>query len=195
MQQTAFILPGFRESGEAKGYLEIAKIFSEHGCNTQIISIQWNRRTMSDYIDEIRKAISGVSGEVYLLGFSFGAMIAAVIASEVKPQALFLCSLSPYFAEDLVRIPNSWKKAIGKRRMEDFATLSFKNIASDIFSRTFLFLGETEAKRYPAIARRSEEANRLIKNSQLIRIPKGKHDLHQDNYANIVKNIISQVIL
>lgn len=57
---------------------------------------------MTDYLEEYRRQLKHKENdEVYLFGFSLGAMLAFIIAKEVNAKKLILCSLSPFFKEDL----------------------------------------------------------------------------------------------
>jgi len=45
-----------------------------------------------------------------IIGFSFGAMVAFIASQKIRPKKLILCSLSPYFNEDLKKLRKGWKK-------------------------------------------------------------------------------------
>ncbi len=192
--KTVFIIPGFRESAATKGYKEVASIFRKRGYQAVIISIHWNHRTMTDYISQAKRAI-GKENDVILFGFSFGAIIAACIASESNVRSLFLCSLSPYFKEDLGGVPDSWKKFIGKRRLEDFSRRSFAKIASDIDCPTHICLGEKESKAFPSLKKRGMDASMRIKKSSMTVIPNAGHDLGDPAYQRGLSMLIEQKIV
>ncbi len=190
----AFIIPGLREHARSKGYAAIAKKFRERGCDVQIVNIDWNRKVMSEYITQFRKIAEKEKGDIYFLGFSFGAIIAFVVAFDIKPKALFICSMSSYFAEDLASIPTSWKNYIGKRQLADAAKRSFAPLAKGIQCPTYIFVGEKEAQKYPTIAERAKAAAKSIKHATLTIVPNGKHDLSQPEYRALVEQMIDQVI-
>ena len=54
------------------------------------------------------------------------------MTEKIKPKMLFLCSLSPYFKEDLKFLKKSWRNGIGKKRIEDLENFSFEELAKDI---------------------------------------------------------------
>jgi predicted alpha/beta hydrolase family esterase len=117
---TLFIIPGFKEDSSHQRYHWLKNELSK---NFKIIFIQinWNNKTMSDYIEQfcyIYKSNKGTSN--YVLGFSYGAMIALLSAKRTNPNKLLLCSLSPYFSEDIPTMNKCWKAFIGKRRVNDF---------------------------------------------------------------------------
>ena len=151
-----------------------------------LIQIPWNYRTMRDWVVFARKRIDPTT-ENYLFGFSYGAMIALILATEMKSKTIILCSLSPYFKEDLPRVPSSWKAYIGKRRIRDFATLSFKRLASKVTSRTILTVGEHESN---VCHSRVRDAHLRLKNSRLVIIKGAKHNIHQKEYLAAVERII-----
>ncbi|HLD97814.1 MAG TPA: hypothetical protein VI815_00650 [Candidatus Nanoarchaeia archaeon] len=179
-----YIIPGFGHSKSNKNYLKISHLFP----NTKsiVININWKNKVFSDYINDTRKQfIHKKSDEVYLLGFSFGAIIALMLASKVKPKKLFLCSISPYFSEDIPKMKNSWKSWFGKKRIEDIKKYNFNKITKQIKSNTIILAGDKEGKQ---LLLRSKEANKKIKNSKLIIIINGKHNLFQEEYLNALRN-------
>ncbi|MFP4402392.1 MAG: hypothetical protein ACLFPL_04120 [Candidatus Nanoarchaeia archaeon] len=96
-----------------------------------------------------------------------------------------LCSLSPFFKEDLTAITKSWKKSLGKNKYNDFNNISFGKIAQQLSSSTsvYILFGEREVTQ---LIRRAHRAHSIIKNSQLIRIPNVKHQLSHPNYNKAI---------
>lgn len=102
---------------------------------------------------------------------------------------MYVCSLSPFFKEDLNIIPKSWKSILGKKRVEDFSTISFNEIIQNWYapSNVYLFYGE---KEYPQLIERVEKAHTKIQQSQLISIPKCGHQFSHNNYLKMIKENI-----
>ena len=127
MNKIAFIIPGYVESKKSNpAYAKIAGYFREKGMRTVIVNIDWRYKVMSDYVKQFKETYAkcDINGaEVYFLGFSYGAMIAFISSTELKPKIQILCSLSPYFKEDLPHIPTWWKKYVGKKRMADLGLI------------------------------------------------------------------------
>lgn len=100
---------------------------------------------MSDYVKQFRKQLYHAKDEeVYLFGFSFGAMVAFIASAEINPKLQLLCSLSPYFKEDLPHLKKSWKNYFGKKRMADMKTFSFNEFSRKTQCRTILVAGTKE---------------------------------------------------
>src|SRR3989338_505842 len=138
-----YIIPGFGQKTSQKEYREVIKRFKERKFTVIPIRISWKHRVMSDYVKEFLKQLKHKpSDRVCLFGFSFGAMIAFITAAQLKPRALYLCSLSPYFKEDLPSLKKWWKKYWGKQRMKDFHQFSFNKLAKDIRCKTVLIVGD-----------------------------------------------------
>ncbi len=164
--KTIYFLPGYGENMDTKGYPRIIRIMESAGFKVIPIKINWKHKVMSDYVKQFEEQYGSThnrGNEVYILGFSFGAMVAFIAAATfAEPHALFLCSLSPYFKEDLNHIEKSWKKDIGKKRVADFEKLSFNNLADQITCKTYLLAGTKETDKYPDLKRRIEEANQKV---------------------------------
>ncbi len=117
-------------------------------------------------------------------------MIAFISAIKIKPKVLFLCSLSPYFKEDLRFLKKSWKNDIGKKRIEDLKNFSFNNLVKDINSKTILIVGEKEPKE---LHKRVNDAYKKIKKSELIIINGAKHKISQKEYIDKLHKIIANL--
>jgi len=146
---------------------------------------------MSNYVDEFLAQLAHKeSDDVYIFGFSFGAMIACISAIKIKPKMLFLCSLSPYFKEDLKLLKTSWKNGIGRKRMEDLKNFSFQELSKNINSKTLLIIGEKEPSE---ISKRTNSAHKRVKNSELFIVKNAKHNISQKEYINKLQEIISKL--
>src|ERR1700733_3584979 len=120
----AFLIPGSGEDLESGGYKEILKLYKSRGYEPHFVPIKWNYRTIDDWVKEVNAQMPKKDLENSLLsGFSFGAMIALVIAAQTNPKQLLLFSLSPYFKEDFP-LPKHYETWAGKRRIENFKKLS-----------------------------------------------------------------------
>ncbi|PIR45695.1 MAG: hypothetical protein COV09_00055 [Candidatus Vogelbacteria bacterium CG10_big_fil_rev_8_21_14_0_10_50_13] len=179
----AYIIPGFKEDARSKDYYKIMESLRKRGINPVPVTITWERRTMTDYINEFMKQHKG-SGN-YILGFSFGAMISLICSRDTRPRTQILCSLSPYFKEDLPFLKKSWKSMIGKKRLNDLKNHSFKKAAKTSNCKTILTVGEEGN-----ITRKVNEAGRKIKNSRVITIKGTGHDISSKEYNSALEKII-----
>lgn len=192
MNKVAFIIPGFFDSPKSKKYQVIGKFFQTKSIKPIYVNVQWKHSTISENTEEFLKLFrSTQASHKYILGFSFGAIIAFLVAAQENVDAVLLCSLSPYFSEDLPHTKESWKKSIGKNRVGDFKKISIKNIAPQIEAETYLFFGTNE---HSTVEKRVSHAYSLLHSKKhLIRVEGAKHDLADEDYLKEVKRIISNL--
>lgn len=177
-----FIIPGFKEKISDKQYVALRKMFVVKGFDVKMVPIVWDRRVMTDWVAQFLDFFQKNKGKKNMIfGFSFGAMIALITAKDTRPDRLFLCSLSPYFAEDLLKIPNWWKKFMGHRRVTDFAKYSMKSAAKGVSSKTTVFIGEAEQKKFSQLAARCAAAAKAFGTSVIV-VPGAKHDIGDSKY-------------
>lgn len=188
----AYIITGFRENHGLYGYREIKKFLESYDVKVVEVKVSWKNKTMADYVNDFKKQLKhDANDEIYLLGFSFGAMISLIAASEINPKALVLCSLSPYFQEDIKHLKKSWVRYIGKNRLDYFTTLSFNNISEEIKLKTILIVGENEPKE---VVRRVEDAHLKISNAELIIAKGARHNISQREYLSTVLKVIADTL-
>ena len=192
MAKIVYIIPGLGESIEDKRYAGVVELFAKKGFKIIPVRITWKNRVMSDYVKESLLQFNQHTDkdEIYLFGFSFGAIISFVASPQINPKMQFLCSLSPYFKEDLPTIKEWWKKFMGKNRINDFETLSFDDISEKVKCKTYIFAGTSEG---PEVVRRAKSAKKQIEGSELFMIDGAKHDISQDVYADKLVEVISGI--
>ena len=126
----------------------------------------------------------------YVLGFSYGAVIALLTASALKPDKIFLCSLSPDFKEDVSAMKPWIRKYVGKRRIAHSLRTSGRAIAEELTIPSVVFYGEAEGAQYPQLAIRCKETARLAANSKLVVVGNAPHRIDFPTYqAAITKEI------
>lgn len=186
MQKVLFIIPGFGETPKDPPYKKITDMAIKAGYVPQIIPIHWNYRAMSQYIEQARSIIGKTkSDDISILGFSFGAFIAFEISKNIRCKKLFLCSLSPFFKEDLSSVTPTAKYFLGKRRMLDFKQYQFPKKTS-CFSY-FLF-GE---KEWDASLKKMEtRLKKLSGEKRLLFVENTSHDIRTPEYLNKIKEIL-----
>ncbi|MFH1364260.1 MAG: hypothetical protein ABIH52_01260 [Candidatus Aenigmatarchaeota archaeon] len=190
MAKVVYIIPGFTGNTRLEGYQRVMKYFKSQDIRSIPVNISWKYKTMSDYIKQFMNQYKETRDEVYLFGFSYGAMIALISSIKINPRKLFLCSLSPFFKEDLRYLKKSWKKRYGKKRLEDFKNFSFNDIAKQIKCEVVLFAGN---KEYQDVLRRVDDASRKFKNNKLIIAKGARHNILQDEYSQTLKQYISKL--
>jgi pimeloyl-ACP methyl ester carboxylesterase len=190
----AVVIPGFMQHVESSRgsriYQPLLHDLREAGYKVVPIQVTWERRTFDDWLPEVEKQVAGVQTEdALLIGFSYGAMLSSVLATRHKFARVFLCSLSPYFAEDLRRATKAWH-SVGHRRISAFEKVHFEDIVKKYNAdQTIVFAGEVEMlrRKAPVLAERNKEAAARLPNAQFIAVPKAAHDISHPNYAAAIK--------
>lgn len=182
----AYLIPGWGEDLKDRDYQAVLDVYKNAGYKAELISVDWNYKTIDDYVDEVRKKISKKDLRDSLLsGFSWGAMIALVLAAEYQsPKKLLLFSLSPYFAEDLPRLKKSWIDGVGKARLKAFKNLPMEPLAKKVNCPTLIFAGTQEGAE---LEHRVKEAHRLVTGSKLFMLDGVKHDVADRRYVEALR--------
>lgn len=178
-QKSVFIIPGFRHKPTNIAYKRIAAMLKKQGYTPIPVTIPWKQTTISQNTEYFLKRYRKVNTKnKYILGFSFGAMIAFLAATKVKTAGLILCSLSPYFKEDMAKLRIN-KTSI---RNQDFTTLNFSALAKLIKTKRILML--YGAKETKALINRVTNGFKQIASKQkyLIQIQKTEHDIGSIRY-------------
>lgn len=187
--KTVLFVPGFDETISTRRYGNVLAAIEAMGYTANFVPLHWKRTTIDDWVKEFDAVYASYDpAQTVLSGFSYGAMTAFVAAAHRLPFALWLFSLSSYFAEDIVALKREWLlRDIGKRRTESFSHLSFAELAPLVICPTYIFVGEKEAEKYPLLAARCAEAARVLKYGTLIRVPECGHDVTHPNYIAAIR--------
>ena len=191
--KTVLFVPGYQEDMDTRDYASTIRAIESRGYEVKFVPINWKRTTIDQWAEEL-EAIYGQydSKQTIIAGFSFGAMTAFVVATKRNPIALWLLSLSPYFAEDLKsnNMKQTWLNGIGHRRVTAFGKLNFANLSNSIRCKTLLFVGQTEIDKWPVIGERVMAAEKLLENATLTIIQDAGHDVANTQYIEAVKRSI-----
>ncbi len=193
MNKTAYIIPGCFESHlRQRGYNKVAKFFEEQGVHPIHVDIDWkkhNPKRFTDYTKQFLETYKKLKGsKVYILGFSYGSVVAFLTATKTKPTALILCSLSPYFEEDLSTLKPSWIKWFRKNFVE--SDYSFTKLAPKVKTKTYLIVGDKEHK---ACMTRAKDAKKKLSDSHLTIAKGAEHKIGQEEYLKTIKKVISKL--
>lgn len=140
MKTYLFIIPGMGEFITDKPYKAISQYAAKDGYEPVAININWDIENVpSDFIKEASQRVeetmvaAGPDGNFSIMGFSVGALIASILANRFNFKQVFLCSMSPYFGEDIVFLPDDTKEYLGKSFTEDAKLYSFPvEISSEV---------------------------------------------------------------
>ncbi|MGA3150516.1 MAG: hypothetical protein ABSD10_02815 [Candidatus Saccharimonadales bacterium] len=188
----AYLIPGWGEDLKDRNYKSVLDIYGAAGYDPKFVTIDWNYKTIDDWVKEVKNKILKKDLENSLLsGFSFGAITSLVLAAEyANPKKLLLFSLSPYFSEDIPYLKGWWLKAIGRKRVQNFKALPMSPLASHIKCPTLIFAGSKEGKQ---LEKRAREANRKIKKSKLILLDGVKHDIAAPKYVEAIREELAKI--
>ncbi|MFA6601623.1 MAG: alpha/beta hydrolase [Candidatus Paceibacterota bacterium] len=190
MSKKFFIIPGFKMTASHKSFSWLTEYLAHKGYSVLKVPVDWRYTTISDNAQEFKDFFNKNKGAInYILGFSYGAVIAFITANELSPNKLFLCSLSPTFSEDRAW-ERKWIKYIGKRRYEDSLGRSSLEIARVLRIPSVLFCGEKEAVKYPALIKRSKEVSQKAAGSKLVMVKGAPHQIDFLEYIEAIKREI-----
>ena len=86
-----FIIPGFKQKTTDKQFVWLKKFLITKGFSVSMVPITWDRRTMTDYALEFENFYERHKAkDNYVLGFSYGAVIAFITANKLKPKKIKL---------------------------------------------------------------------------------------------------------
>lgn len=140
---------------------------------------EWSKQFTQHYLST--KAIKNI-----IVGFSYGAMTAINATTNLSPNELILCSLSPFFSEYLNKLPKTWIRSESKKRLYGFKNCSIEKIAKSIIDKKInihLMVGEKELKIWPSMKSATFEFNKILKPKDFIIVSKARHRL-EENYQN-----------
>lgn len=182
--RTIFIIPGFKHTPTTKAYKELARMLKKDGYRPILVTLPWKQTTISQNTNLFLKKYKKITTrKKYILGFSFGAMVAFIASTKVNSSGLILCSLSPYFKEDLRSVKKSYVSEIMK---EDFATLHCKTLAKQVKAKQILMLyGALETR---SLKNRVTNAFDQIESTHkyLFQIKATEHDLGDKRYLHTI---------
>lgn len=188
MRKTFFIIPGFKMQAKDKSFSWLVKFLRSKDFDVVKVPVQWSRTTLSQNAVEFKKFYNQNKGSSnYILGFSYGAIIALLTANDLRPKKLFLCSLSPDFREDIKNRKDWISKYIGKNRSIDVLTRSGRNLAKSLSIPTIVFYGEREGRIYPDLKKRCLETAQLARKAKLVIVKNTPHKIDHQAYIEAIK--------
>lgn len=193
-RKTIFIIPGYRHKTTNKAYKEIAKILKKEGHSPILIKIPWRKTTISENTEYfLKKYRKTNTRKNYVLGFSFGAMIAFLASTKVNVSGLILCSLSPYFQEDLPKMKRRLLSPLVTKRYQDFTGLHCATLARKIRAKQIHLLYGTKEDK--SLKKRIFDTYRQIPSAQkyLVSVKKTEHDLASRRYLDKIYQVVLEL--
>lgn len=189
--RVAFIIPGYNYKPTRREYKKIGQYFQEKGITPVGIGLDWKKpipRNFDDYLQEfLAQAKKHRADEIYVLGFSLGAVTALLTAQKLKPKAIILCSLSPYFEDDWVNLKKPWL-AWWRKHYKDLGILSDR--VKGLKIKSYLLVGSKEDK---SCLLRAKSAHALLPQSTLKIVLGAEHKLQQEPYLKAVEKVIKNL--
>lgn len=184
----ALIIPARRQGPFTPTMRRTVKMFKENGVDASVARIHWRNRTLTDWLQDMEACLRDVDLRgTTVVGFGEGAMIATLVAGRQTPDHLILCSLPDSWAEDpRVESPSKSNWLLRRRRLLDFRTYRFEDIAGHIICPTTILITDKEAHRNPDMLKRAQSAEKLIEFCVLTQIP----DVgHRFSYGPVLKSL------
>lgn len=184
-KQNLYLIPGFGETTRKKAYREITDFSQKNNFKVIAVNPDWENSTASDWIkfflDKVSKNQPSNKDSI-VVGFSFGAYIAAIASEKIKFKKIILASLSPYFKKDLKYLPAIAHKILGKKRIDDFKKYDFpkKTTAPVLF-----LVGDKDMPLVIKSIHQSYKKWQGIK--KIIVIKNAEHDLNNKLYLDSIK--------
>lgn len=185
--ETVLLVPGFQEALADRGYDKVMRQIKQLGCAVQFIPIQWRYTTQQDWLRQLNEQYYLHNPATTILaGFSYGACVALMAAAARSPHNLWLCSLSPLFAEfEPEWDGHDWRVA-RKRRLTIAKETSLADLAQRVNCPTVLFIGEKEMARWPIMEHATQAAATHIKDSRIVVIKGVGHAIDDPGYTGAI---------
>lgn len=185
-----YIIPGFGENSKMVCYKKIISLGKKHGFHVIPINIKWQRTTMTQWLEQcnliLKKHVKRYTdAQIVMLGFSFGSCLAIHLAQTYNFHKLILCSISPYFKQDLKKLPPIVEKILGKKRMVDFSKYPFPK---NNFTPAIFLYGSSE---WPLTIKANKQYYKYWSGKKVIHeIPNAEHTIDSDAYRQAIEKSI-----
>lgn len=184
-----YIIPGLGETTRMKNYSEIIKFAKQQDFEIVPIKVVWSADKDADhFIKQIEKQIPDNSENDYILGFSIGAYILYILSQQKNFKGYIFCTISPFFKENLEKIPQETKDYFGKKMMKSFAKNTFSKGNQ---SKAQFLVGDKDWKL--AIDTAKKAYKEWEGKKKLIIVKEAGHELSHKKYSEEVKKIIKML--
>lgn len=182
-KKAIFIIPGFRQSTKSRAYVSLAKSLKKEGYSVKLVSIPWKNSTITDNTEFFLKEYRKVKiQKKYIIGFSYGAMIAFIASTKASSSGVVLCSLSPYFSEDTKSTNSKVLSKLTTQRYKDFSKLHAATLARKTKAKKVVMLYGTKEARSLIYRVRKTFSELELREKRLIPIRKTEHNIGHKNY-------------
>ncbi len=160
-----YIIPGWGDTGKEKEWKFLSKSLQLKGYKVHRLNVEWKRGLSANIFKPEEDAI--------VIGFSYGAVIAYLIANKYTFKKVILCSLSPIESESYENTLKEHLKHMSKKEAI-LCTNDVKNIKIDLKNlknEVILVSGELE---------------NIVSD---VKIPENGHEM-SEKYIKIVSNLV-----
>lgn len=195
MGKTVFIIPGAGQRADMPHYQQIGELFEKQGITPAYIGINWRmRQSIEDCAEEaeghIRKVLEErPNDQLYFLGFSIGAMVAHYLSAHYEAKAQILCSMSPFFKEDIEHLPFLTRLISNFMIYPGSERPKYPNPFAYKMMDTYWLIGEKESRylNEKIISKRQE----LYPEANLVMVKNTRHDISAPEYIKAISNVIT----
>lgn len=174
---------------KSRQFTWLSTFLKQKGFKVVVAPITWTRRTNEECAEEFVSIFNkDKTAANYVLGFSYGAVIALMTANALKPKKIFLCSLSPDFKEDVPAMKKWIQKYIGVHRFREAKAKSGHTLAKSLMVPSVIFYGTAEGKMYPRMVVRAQETSRLARRSKLVVVQGAPHKVDHVAYQAAIRS-------
>lgn len=183
-----YIIPGNTENEESQPYPKIVEMYKKRGDIVKVLNIDWSQPTLTDFLNEGREFFDHQEDDIInIFGFSFGAMMALVYATELQVNELILCSVSPFFKEIIDDLPQEYFDYYSETLMDDFRKYSIEAYVPKLKQKKLsIMVGQNEND---CCQRTGISISQKTK-TDLIHIPNNDHVLNDEEYINTIRREI-----
>lgn len=190
---TVLFVPGFQEGLVDRDYTAVMTAIERLGYEARFIPMQWQRTTQVGWRRQLHEQYSLCDpARTILAGFSFGACVALMVAVDKNPRELWLCSLSPLFAEFETDWSQEDWRIVGKRRLMMAQHTSLERFASRINCPTTLFLGSQEMEQDPVMRRVVDVAMGQLADARVVIADGAGHAIDHPAYLAALSHMGSE---
>lgn len=187
---TCAIIPGFGEKASDQAYRKTRRLLEKFGWRVMPIDINWSRTTMTGWLKQAEDKLKDAKNTEAIFGFSFGAMMALLLAARHPHKTIIAASPSPYFKEILPSLPPIAEKVLGKKRMQDFKKFSINETKKIKGTRVHVLVGGAD---FPPLIKMTKHLQKLVPTSTLSVIPEVPHDLGDERYLRALETTLKRV--
>lgn len=187
---TAFLINGFnleRTTAQSEKIIVLQNKLEAMGYRVVLTNISWRGKAVLQFAKEFKAFYTAhKTDRNIIIGNSFGAIVALLTAADLRPDKLYLCSLSAFFSEDKAqRSDGDDIERFGEERMREFWSLSFAAITrkyAHLAIDITITYGEKEKTMHPLLVRRCKTAAEGLPHARLIELPQASHSMGDPVY-------------